>query len=289
LIQSSIASPNNNPSIHLSNNDSSNHPSIDHNLSIQSSTHLPFDDSSIHLTSISPICLVSFFINPMNRLSYLTTSVVLPPCLSEFSDIFSEASANQQPPHRPYDCEIKLKPNATLFYDTMYPITEPESNSLEKYIEENLRKGFIRKSKSLAGVPILFVKKNGELRLCIDYRHLNDITIKDLYPLTLIQDILEHLGVGKIFTSLDLRSAYNLVRIKSGDEYKTVFTCKLSHFEYTVRPFGLKNAPAIFQHFINDVLEDILGKYVFAYIDDIIFSSDATIHKKHMLEFHSDV
>jgi len=119
--------------------------------------------------------------------------------------------------------------------------------------------------------------------MCVDYRRLNAITIRDSYPHPLIQDMLEHLGKGKIFSKLDLRSAYNLVRIKSGDEFKTAFTCKYGHFEYLVMHFGLKNASAVFQHFINDVLEDILGKFVYSYIDDIIiFSPNYKIHIKHV-------
>jgi len=91
--------------------------------------------------------------------------------------------------------------------------------------------------------------------------------------------MLEHFGRSNIFSKLDLRSAYNLVRIKEGDEFKTAFTCKYGHYEYTVMPFGLKNAPAVFQHFINDVLEGILGVFAFSYIDDlIIFSNNFKIH-----------
>ena len=121
--------------------------------------------------------------------------------------------------------------------------------------------------------------------MVVDYRHLNDITIRDSYPLPLINDMLEHLAKGKVFSKLDLRSAYNLVRIKEGDEYKTAFNCKYGHFEYLVMPFGLKNAPAVFQHFINDVLEDFLGKFVFCYIDDIIiFSPDLETHYEHLIK-----
>jgi len=121
--------------------------------------------------------------------------------------------------------------------------------------------------------------------MCVDYRKLNDITIRDSYPLPLINDMLEHLSKGKVFSKLDLRSAYNLVRIKEGDEFKTAFTCKFGHYEYLVMPFGLKNAPAVFQHFINDVLDGILGDFVFGYIDDIlIFSPDIDSHFKHLTE-----
>ena len=210
----------------------------------------------------------------------------LPDELAHFKDVFSESSADKLPPHRPYDCQINLIKDSKLFYGPIYPLTDEESSALKEYIQENLKKGFIRKSKSPAGAPVLFVpKKNGKLRMCVDYRRLNAITIRDSYPLPLIQDMLEHLGKGKIFSKLDLRSAYNLVRIKSGDEYKTAFTCKYGHFEYLVMPFGLKNAPAVFQHFINDVLEDILGKFVYSYIDDIIiFSPNYKIHIKHVNE-----
>jgi len=208
----------------------------------------------------------------------------LPVELLPFADVFDEKAANQLPPHRPYDCEIKLKPDSKLFYGPIYPLTEQESTALKEYIDENLAKGFIRKSKSPAGAPVLFVpKKSGELRMCVDYRRLNDITIRDSYPLPLINDMLEHLSKGKVFSKLDLRSAYNLVRIKEGDEFKTAFTCKYGHYEYLVMPFGLKNAPAVFQHFINDVLDDILGKYAYSYIDDIIiFSPDIESHFQHL-------
>ena len=211
---------------------------------------------------------------------------LLPTILQPYKDIFDEGSANILPPHRQYDCEIKLKPNSILYYGPIYPLTDAESKALKEYIEENLSKGFIRKSKSPAGAPVFFVfKKNGELRMVVDYRKLNEITIRDSYPLPLINDMLEHLGKGKVFSKLDLRSAYNLVRIKEGDEYKTAFTCKYGHFEYLVMPFGLKNAPAVFQHFINDVFEDILGTYVYCYIDDIIiFSPDMSSHFEHVIE-----
>lgn len=211
---------------------------------------------------------------------------LLPAKLRPFKDVFSEIYANELPPHRPYDCEINLLPGTQLYYGPIYPLTEKESATLKEYIEENLAKGFIRKSKSPAGAPVFFVlKKNGELRMVVDYRHLNDITIRDSYPLPLINDMLEHLSKGRVFSKLDLRSAYNLVRIKEGDEFKTAFTCKYGHFEYLVMPFGLKNAPAVFQHFINDILEDVLGKFAFCYIDDIIiFSPDLDTHFVHLSE-----
>ena len=107
-----------------------------------------------------------------------------------------------------------------------------------------LAKGFIRKSKSPAGAPIFFVlKKNGELRLVVDYRRLNEITFRDSFPIPLINYMLECLRKSKIFSKIDLRHDFNLIRIKKGHEYKTAFTCVYGHFEYLVMPFGLKNAP----------------------------------------------
>ena len=199
-----------------------------------------------------------------------------------FTPVFNERYCDVLPPHREYDCEIKLKDNSNLFYGPIYPLTETERDELKKYLKENLEKGFIRKSTSPAGAPILFVrKKDGTLRLCIDYRKLNDMTIRNSYPLPLIGDLLDRVKGAKYFTKLDLKSAYNLVRIKEGDEYKTAFRTRYGHFEYLVMPFGLKNAPATFQHFINDVLSDYLDDFVISYIDDILIYSN-TLEEHHV-------
>ena len=118
---------------------------------------------------------------------------------------------------------------------------------------ENLGKKF-RPSRSPAGSPILFVKKkDGSLRLCVDYRGLNKITVKNRYPLPLIPNLLDQLRTATHFTKIDLRGAYNLVRIREGDEWKTAFRTRYGHFEYLVMPFGLTNAPAVFQHLMNNI------------------------------------
>ena len=210
--------------------------------------------------------------------------VGVPPIYREYVEVFNEKNCNILPPHREYDCEIKLKNNSNLFYGPIYPLTEAERDELKKYIRENLEKGFIRKSTSPAGAPVLFVKKkDGSLRLVIDYRKLNEMTIRNSYPLPLISELLDRVKGAKIFTKLDLKSAYNLVRIKEGDEFKTAFRTRYGHFEYLVMPFGLKNAPATFQHFINDVLSDYLDDFVISYIDDIlIFSNSLEEHHKHV-------
>ena len=225
--------------------------------------------------------------NETNNMSDEEIRKILPAKLLPFKDVFDEKAANKLPPHRPYDCEINLKPNAKPHYGAIYPLTEKETLALKEYIKEARAKGFIRNSKSPFGASVFFVPKKdpNDLRLVVDYRPLNESTIRDSYPLPLINDMLENLSKGKVFSKLDLRSAYNLVRIKEGDEYKTAFTCKFGHFEYLVMPFGLKNAPAVFQHFINDVFEDIIGSFVYCYIDDIIvFSPDMDSHFTHLIE-----
>ncbi|KAJ1603648.1 hypothetical protein NDA14_000882 [Ustilago hordei] len=161
---------------------------------------------------------------------------------------------------------------------------EMEMSELRRYLDENLEKGFIRPSKSPARSPVLFVpKKDGGLRLCVDYRGLNEITVKNRAPLPLIEEQLFLLRKARIYTKLDLRAAYNLIRIAKGDEWKTAFGTQLGLYEYLVMPFGLANAPAHFQSFINDIFRDIIGVYVVVYLDDfLIFSDTEEVHVKHV-------
>ena len=126
-------------------------------------------------------------------------------------------------------------------------------------------------------------KKDKSLRPCVDYRGINNITVKNKYPLPLLDSSFAPLHQATIFTNLDLRNAYHLVRIREGDEWKTAFNTPLGHFEYLVMPFGLTNAPAVFQALINDVLQDMLHRFVVVYLDDIlIFSRDLTEHKQQV-------
>lgn len=145
---------------------------------------------------------------------------------------------------------------------------------MEKYISESLAAGIIRPSSSPLGAGFFFVsKKEKTLRPCIDFRGLNNITVKNKYPLPLINSAFELLQDAKIFTKLDLCNAYHLVRIREGDEWKMAFKTPLGHFEYLVMPFGLTNAPAVFQALINDVLRDFLNLFVFVYLDGILIFS----------------
>ncbi|KAJ8457717.1 hypothetical protein ONZ51_g11357 [Trametes cubensis] len=165
-------------------------------------------------------------------------------------------------------------------------LSKLELDTLREYIDENLRSGFIRPSNSPCGAPVLFVKKkDGSLRLCVDYRGLNKITRKDRYPLPLVSDLLDAPRKARIYTKIDLRHAYNLVRIAPGDERKTAFRTRYGSFKWLVMPFGLSNAPAAFQRFVNDIFADMLDVCVIVYLDDIlIYSDNPEQHRKHVKE-----
>ena len=198
--------------------------------------------------------------------------------------IFSAEEANTLPLHGPFDHSIPLMPNSTPPYGPIYSLSPVELEALSQYLKENLEKGFIRPSNSPAGAPILFVKKkDGSLRMCVDYRGLNNITVKNRYPLPLIHEMLDRLVGAHYFTKLDLRGAYNLVRIKEGEEWKTAFRTRYGHFEFMVMPFGLTNAPATFQALMNDTLRECLDIFAIVYLDDIlIYSTTLEEHVKHV-------
>ena len=206
-----------------------------------------------------------------------------------WASVFSPTDVDQLPPHRPYDISIELENGTAPPFGPMYRLTQAERDALSEYIESNLKKGFIRRSTSSAASPILFVrKKTGDLRLCVDYRGLNAITKKNRYPLPLIDDLLDRVQGCKVFSVLDLKNAFNLIRIKEGDEWKTAFRTPLGLFEYLVMPFGLTNAPATFQALIQDTLRDFLDIFCVVYLDDIlIFSRSQTEHDLHVQQILS--
>lgn len=209
----------------------------------------------------------------------LTDKPVLPSTLpSEYSNLieaFSKSRAAELPPHRSSDCAIDLLPDAAPPKGRIFPLSQPESEAMKNYINEELSKGFIRPSTSPASAGFFFIKKkDGGLRPCIDYRGLNDITVKFRYPLPLVPAALEQLHKAKYFSKLDLRNAYNLIRIREGDKWKTAFSTSTGHYEYSVMPFCLANSPYIFQSFINDIFRDMLDRWVIVYINDILAYSD---------------
>lgn len=210
----------------------------------------------------------------------------IPEEYSKYSKLFSGELETGLPEHSQWDHEIKLQPGTEPTFNKIYPQNPAQDKALKEYLEESLRLGHIRPSESPAGHPILWVpKKNGKLRPCIDYRSINKITIKNRYPLPLISEIRDKLGQAKWFTTLDLKGAYNLIRMAKGHEWKTAFRTTRGHFEYLVMPFGLTNAPATFQTMIDNVLRKQLDKFAVVYLDDIlIYSNTLEEHRKHVHE-----
>ena len=167
-----------------------------------------------------------------------------------------------------------------------YRMSEKENDIIRKEIEKNLKAGIIRPSESSWASPVVLVtKKNGKTRFCVDYRKVNSVTVKDKYPLPLIDEILDRLGQSKWFTSIDLASGYHQMGVAEEDKKKTAFITKYGLYEYNVMPFGLTNAPASFQRLMNTVLGEIAWKYVMGYLDDInIFSKTWDEHLQHLEE-----
>lgn len=201
-----------------------------------------------------------------------------------FADLFSEREADKLPAHRSYDHTIPLEPGKAPPFGPIYKLSPVELEVVRKYVADNLRKGFLRHSQSPCGAPIVFAKKaDGTLRLCVDYRGLNKITIKNRYPLPLIGELLERISKAKYFTKFDVRDGYNRLRIAPGEEWKTAFRCRYGLFEYTVMPFGLCNAPGTFQHYMNDTFRDFLDEFLVVYLDDLLIYSDSLKeHRMHV-------
>ncbi|KAJ1039814.1 hypothetical protein NDA10_004687 [Ustilago hordei] len=216
----------------------------------------------------------------------VVTAADIPKPYQHLRDVFDEVEADKLPHHTEHDLHLELIEGGKPPQGPLYLKGPKEMSELRRYLDENLEKGFIRPSKSPARSPVLFVpKKDGGLRLCVDYRGLNEITVKNRAPLPLIEEQLFLLRKARIYTKLDLRAAYNLIRIAKGDEWKTAFGTQLGLYEYLVMPFGLANAPAHFQSFINGIFRDIIGVYVVVYLDDfLIFSDTEEVHVKHVTE-----
>ena len=159
-----------------------------------------------------------------------------------------------------------------------------ELATMKEYVKGYLANGFIRPSQSPAAAPVMFVKRpDGKLRLVVDYRGLNAVTVKNRFPLPLIPEMLDRLHMAKVFTKIDLRNAYHQVRVREGDEWKTAFRCREGHFEYQVCPQGPTNAPAMFQYFMNDILREHLDIICVGILDDvIIFSATPAEHVHHV-------
>nr|GFB83706.1 putative reverse transcriptase domain-containing protein [Tanacetum cinerariifolium] len=195
------------------------------------------------------------------------------PIVLEFPYVFPDELPGI-PPVREVEFNIKLIPGAEPISKAPYRMAPVELKELKDQLQELLERGFIRPSVSPWGAPVLFVKKkDGSMRLCIDYRELNKITIRNRYPLPRIDDLFDQLQGAMHFSKIDLRSGYHQLRVKEQDISKTAFRTRYGHYEFLVMPFGLTNAPAVFMDLMNRIFHEFLDKFVIVFIDDILVFS----------------
>ena len=204
--------------------------------------------------------------------------------LNEFQDIFPSELPKGLPPRRVVDHKIETDPKERIPTRPIYRLSFFELQELKQQLADMTEKGFIRPSVSPFGAPVLFVKKkDGSLRMCVDYRGLNKVTRKNSYPLPRIDDLFDQLQGARIFSKIDLRSGYHQVRVAEEDIPKTAFRTRYGHYEFLVMPFGLTNAPATFMALMNNIFHPYLDKFILVYLDDIlVYSKDMEEHTKHL-------
>ncbi|GJS54069.1 putative reverse transcriptase domain-containing protein [Tanacetum coccineum] len=205
------------------------------------------------------------------------------PVVKEFPDVFPKDLPGL-PPVRQVEFQIDLIPRAAPVARTPYRLAPSEMQELSNQLQELTDRGFIRPSTSPWGAPVLFVKKkDGSFRMCIDYRELNKLTIKNRYPLPRIDDLFDQLQGLSVYSKIDLRSGYHQLRVREEDIPKTAFRTRYRHYEFQVMPFGLTNAPAVFMDLMNRVCKPYLDKFIIVFIDDIlIYSRNEGEHANHL-------
>ncbi|GJZ52711.1 putative reverse transcriptase domain-containing protein [Tanacetum coccineum] len=201
----------------------------------------------------------------------------------DYVDVFPE-DLSGLPPQRKVEFRIDLVSGATPVAKSLYRLASSEMQELSRQLQELQDKGFIRPSHSPWGALVLFVKKkDGSFRMCIDYKELNKLTVKNRYPLPRIDDLYDQLQGSCCFSKIDLRSGYHQLRVPEDDIPKTTFRTRYGHFEFTVMPFGLTNRPTVFMDLINQVCKPYLDKFVIVFIDDIlIYSKTKEDHEVHL-------
>jgi hypothetical protein len=213
-----------------------------------------------------------------------TKLVTSPKCIKQVLEEFPDVMPKDLPLRRQVDHVIELMLGVAPPAKAPYRMSHEELKELKVQLEELLMKGYIKPSKSPYGAPVLFVhKKDGTLRMCVDYTALNKATMKNRYPLPRIDDLFYRLSRAKVFSRIDLCSGYYQIRIAEGDEEKTACRTRYGSYEFLVMPFGLTNAPATFCTLMNDIFREWLDDFVVVYIDDIlIYSSSMEEHAEHL-------
>ena len=205
------------------------------------------------------------------------------PIVKEFPDVFPD-DISGLPPYREVEFTIDLIPGTEPISIPPYRMAPVELRELKAQLEELLSKGFIRPSITPWGAPVLFMKKKDRsLRLCIDYRQLNRVTISNQYPLPRIDELFDQLQGSQVYSKIDLRSGYHQLRVQESDVPKTAFRTRYGHYEFLVMPFGLTNAPAAFMDLMNQVFQPYLDRFVIGFIDDIlVYSGSSEEHSEHL-------
>ncbi|GJW52395.1 putative reverse transcriptase domain-containing protein [Tanacetum coccineum] len=205
------------------------------------------------------------------------------PIVRDFPEVFPEDLPGL-PPTRQVEFQIDLVPGAAPVARAPYRLAPSEMKELSEQLKELSDKGFIRPSSSPWGAPVLFVKKkDGSFRMCIDYRELNKLTVKNRYPLPRIDDLFDQLQGSSVYSKIDLRSGYHQLRVREEDIPKTAFRTRYGHYEFQVMPFGLTNAHAVFMDLMNRVCKPYLDKFMIVFIDDIlIYSKNKQEHEEHL-------
>lgn len=219
-----------------------------------------------------------------NSVSTGSTDIDVQALLSTYKDVFPSDLPTGLPPSRVIDHRIDIIPGTSPPSMPTYRMSPSELDELKKQLADLVSHGFIQPSKSPYGAPVLFVKKkDGSSRMCVDYRALNKVTIKNKYPLPRVDELFDRLRGAKYFSKLDLRSGYHQVKIADEDVHKTAFRTRYGHYEFLVLPFGLTNAPATFMHMMQLIFKDYLDDFVIVFLDDIlIFSKNKEDHMKHV-------
>ncbi|KAL0544248.1 hypothetical protein IC582_019361 [Cucumis melo] len=205
------------------------------------------------------------------------------PVVKEFLDVFLD-DLSDLPPDREIEFTIELLPGTAPISQAPYRMAPSELKELKMQLQELVDKGYIRPSVSPWGAPVLFVKKkDGILKLCIDYRQLNKVTICNNYPLPCIDDLFDQLKGAPLFSKINLRSGYHQLKVRESDIAKTTFRTRYGHYELRVMPFSLTNAPAVFMDLMNRIFHQYLDQFVIVFIDNIlVYSVDREYHEEHL-------
>jgi hypothetical protein len=217
----------------------------------------------------------------LNQLDVGQGSMV--PVVNEFLDVFPEELLSM-PPNRDIELMIDLMPDTAPIYKNPYRMATPQLVELKEHIKELLETGYSRPSSSSWGAPVIFVlKKDGTQRLCMDYRALNEVTVKNKYPLPRIDDLFDQLWGACVLSKIDLRSGYHQLKIREYDILKTSFISRYGQYECMVMSFGLTNALAYFIYLMNNVFMEYLDKFFVVFIDDIlVYSKSEEEHEEHL-------